>query len=299
MIQVEQCPVCAGEKLAVVFAARDHVVTQEEFKVLECDGCGLRLTSPVPDKDETDRYYESENYTPHAASGGGNFAYRTVRKLMLARKRNLVTTETKMHRGRILDVGCGSGEFLHAMHRAGWEVDGIDASEVARREVSERYAVTLRSPEEWFAGSEEEYDVITFWHAFEHIPNPNDYLRQVTSSLRDDGTLVLGLPNWNSLDAEHYGAEWAAYDVPRHITHFTRYTMETLLERHGLSISSTHGLPFDAFYISMLSEKSGFGSTLRGLWTGLKSNLSAVNDSNRWSSIIYIIRNSRTSERID
>ena len=296
MIQVEQCPVCAGERLAVVFTARDCIVTQEEFHILECDGCGLRLTSPVPDEDETDRYYESENYTPHAASRGGNFAYRIVRRLMLVRKRNLITTETALRCGRLLDVGCGTGEFLITMHQAGWEVDGIDASEAARQEASRRYTVTVQSPEDWFASGDGEYDVVTFWHALEHLPDPHHYLRRVTSSMRDDGILMIGLPNWNSLDAEYYGPEWAAYDVPRHITHFTRDAMERLLVQHGLTISSTFGLPFDAFYISMLSEKHGHGSAMKGLWTGIKSNWAAVNDSTRWSSIIYVVRKFRTSE---
>lgn len=298
MIQVKQCPVCAGEKLEVVFAVRDHVVTQEEFEVLECDGCGLRLTTPLPDKDETDRYYESENYTPHAAGKGGNLIYRVVRRLMLARKRNLITTETNLSCGRLLDVGCGTGEFLYTMHQAGWEVDGIDASEGARQETSRRYGVTVQSPDDWFASEDEEYDVITFWHALEHLADPNRYLRQVVLSLKDDGTLMIALPNWNSFDAEYYGSEWAAYDVPRHFTHFTRSTMERFIDEHGLTVRNTFGLPFDAFYISLLSERNGNGSALRGIWTGLKSNMAAVDDSSRWSSLIYVVRKSGT-ERID
>lgn len=291
MIQVEECPVCRSDKLGQIFAAVDHLVSGEAFDILECDNCHVRLTSPVPDGAEILPYYDSDEYVSHSETTRGilNKLYAVVRGVMLVRKRKLIQSLRAGRSGKLLEIGCGAGAFLNEMHRAGWEVLGIEPHRQAREAIASKYDLTARSPEEWFTQPESSYDVIVLWHVLEHLPNLDAYLHRIKTCLHADGVLIVALPNYHSFDAEYYQSRWAAYDVPRHLYHFTYESMAALLERYGFAIAAIKRLPFDPFYIALLSEKYQEGMLARGLWVGLRSYLQALAEKKRSSSIIYVI----------
>ena len=110
--------------------------------------------------------------------------------------------------------------------------------------------------------------------------------------LKKNGTLLVALPNCNSFDAETYRQHWAAYDVPRHLYHFTPKDITTLFSKHGMRIDKVLPMWFDSFYIALLSEKHKYGKTnyLRAIYNGLLSNLKAIKTGNTFSSQIYIIK---------
>jgi len=213
---------------------------------------------------------------------------------MIIRKRKLAQSLGPGGSGRLLEIGCGAGAFLNEMHRSGWEVLGIESNGRVRDAVKERYGLAVRSSEEWFTQPESPYDVIALWHVLEHLHNLDDYLHRIKTFLEDEGVLIVAVPNYCSYDAGYYQSHWAAYDVPRHLYHFTCESMTDLLKRYGLAVTTIKQLPFDAFYISMLSEKYQEGFTARGLWIGLISCLQALINVKCSSSIIYVARHANS-----
>jgi DNA-binding cell septation regulator SpoVG len=125
----------------------------------------------------------------------------------------------------------------------------------------------------------------------EHVHPLHEYINQLRALLSKRGKLFIAVPNYISEDADIYGLHWAAYDVPRHLYHFTPLSMDTLLAKHGLKVIEKKGMWFDAFYVSMLSSKyqNGKMKLLPSFFSGLRSNIAAMINTYRCSSLIYII----------
>lgn len=290
MMEIETCPVCRHSGFSLVFPATDSLVSGRSFDILECRACGVRITHPIPDEREIERFYDSEAYCPHSRLSSGTFerTYSLIRKMMVIRKRRLIERGLGLSPGRLLDVGCGEGTFLNEMRRAGWQVEGVDTSPSAREMARERYGLRVVAPGDWFTGAPGKYRLVTFWHALEHVHDVNRYLQAVRDRLETGGWVIIAAPNYQSYDARRYRHLWAAYDVPRHLYHFHYPSMTALLYGHGLSVVELKSLPFDSFYISILSEKRGEGNVIRGLWVGLRSYLSSLSDARASSSIVYV-----------
>jgi predicted SAM-dependent methyltransferase len=133
------------------------------------------------------------------------------------------------------------------------------------------------------------WDAISMWHVLEHVHALDAYLDQFSKLLAPGGKLLIAVPNYTSWDAEKYGAGWAAYDVPRHLYHFSPASMQRLLEQHGFKLVRMKRMPFDSFYVCMLSERYKGGSMLKAVWNGFCSYCVALSDKGRCSSVIYVI----------
>jgi SAM-dependent methyltransferase len=296
MIHYEQCPLCSSSKLKFVFNVKDHTVSGKEFAVWECNDCTLRFTQDVPGQEEIGPYYQSEDYISHTETKKGfiNSAYHAVRKFTLQQKKNLVIRRTGLNKGKILDIGCGTGAFLEVMQSAGWLAHGLEPDEGARSTAMKR-GVTVSPSAELFnlPGS---FDAVTMWHVLEHVHHLHKYMETIRSLLQPGGVLFIAVPNYTSADASEYGQFWAAYDVPRHLYHFSPLAMEKLVKVHGLEIVEQVPMWFDSFYVSMLSEKyrSGMNGHVSALWQGLRSNASALGETGKCSSVIYVIKKGRS-----
>jgi len=284
------CPLCKSE-LKKVYATKDYLVSGEIFDIVECSSCRLRLTSPFPDKDKIGSYYESDEYISHAEETKGllDSIYNMVRSYMLGRKSNLVEKSAGKNQGSILDIGCGAGHFLKTMKNSDWHVKGVDASQKARELVKNEFGINVESPNDWL-NSSEKYDIITCWHSLEHVHEPWIYLEKIKTQLSSDGVLIVALPNYESTDAKKYGAKWAAYDAPRHLYHFTPTSMDKIMFANEFLITGIHRMPFDAFYVSILSSLHGGKSTFTGMWHGFISWMVAFVNKEQCSSLIYIIK---------
>ena len=284
------CPLCKSE-LKKVYATKDYLVSGEIFDIVECSSCRLRLTSPFPDKDKIGSYYESDEYISHAEETKGllDSIYNMVRSYMLGRKSNLVEKSAGKKQGSILDIGCGAGHFLKTMKNSDWHVKGVDASQKARELVKNEFGINVESPNDWL-NSDEKYDIITCWHSLEHVHEPWVYLEKIKTQLNSDGVLIVALPNYESTDAKKYGAKWAAYDAPRHLYHFTPTSMDKIMFANEFLITGIHRMPFDAFYVSILSSLHGGKSTFTGMWHGFISWMVALVNKEQCSSLIYIIK---------
>lgn len=288
------CPVCGKSAIEHSFACKDYFATGEQFDVDRCKECGFAFTQKVPDEKEINRYYESSAYVSHSNTKKGvvNKLFHAVRRIMLRRKVNLMEKLTYLKNGTIVDYGAGTGYFAHAMQRKGWTVAAIEKSEAARTYAKEAFGLEML-PESGLDGIERgSVDIITMWHVLEHVQNIDAMWEKMHALLDVTGIAVIAVPNSLSYDAKYYGKDWAAYDVPRHLWHFTPSTIAAMGRKHGFILEKMMTMPFDGFYISILSEKNR-GSSLpliKGMWRGFRGWLKTCTKREASSSLIYVFR---------
>lgn len=291
LIHYQQCPICGSEKISRKITARDYTVSKESFDIWECAECTGRFTQDIPDIDGIGHYYQSPEYISHSETREGliNRLYHSVRKITMRSKQNWVKSASGVKQGTLLDIGSGTGAFLHYMKQVGWEVTGLEPDAGARKNAKDLYKVESRSVEELFTLEEAQFDCITMWHVLEHVHNLHGYIAQIRKLLKPGGALLIAVPNYTSTDARIYGQDWAAYDVPRHLYHFSPHSMDVLLQQHKIRIDQQHPMVFDAFYVSLLSEKNKHGGSgmIKGGWNGLRSYWKAWRDVEKCSSIVY------------
>lgn len=294
MIHYTTCPACGGQHIHSQLTAKDYTVSQQDFAIWHCDDCSLRFTQDVPAQDAIGAYYQSDAYISHSDTKEGlvNRLYHMVRNHTLKGKRKLVQSQTGLQKGSILDIGCGTGAFLHTMKEGGWTITGLEPDATARTKAKELYGIEPGEPGSLFTLPAGGYQGITMWHVLEHVHELHAYLRRLHDLLAPGGKIFIAVPNYTSSDAELYQQYWAAYDVPRHLYHFSPASMEKLLSLFQLQLVAIKPMWFDSFYVSMLSEqyKNGKENMLRAFWNGLRSNMKASSDKGKCSSVIYIIQ---------
>jgi SAM-dependent methyltransferase len=296
MIHYSRCPLCNSELIQEQLTAKDHTVSQNNFSIWHCNDCTARFTQDVPEQDAIGAYYASDNYISHSDTKKGiiNSLYHMVRKRTLNSKRRLVINETGKLKGDILDIGCGTGAFLNTMQEAGWAITGLEPDDVARKKAAELYNIQPQEPGKLFELNAASFNAITMWHVLEHVHELHAYIKQIATLLAPGGKLFIAVPNYTSKDADIYKEHWAAYDVPRHLYHFSPQSMEKLLSIHGLKLASVKPMWFDSFYVSMLSEiyKNGRGNIIKAVFNGFLSNLKALGNTKKCSSVIYVVSRS-------
>ncbi len=296
MDYLNDCPVCENKEFLPFLETRDHFLTREPFNIVRCSQCGFLFTQPRPQKEHLPAYYQSEEYISHSNTRKGLFSrvYQSVRQYTLRQKISRIGKYKQT--GKLLDIGCGTGEFLNTCQKKGWSVTGVEPSEQARKFATEQYGLSVMTEPELDAVPPSSYDVVTLWHVLEHVPDLNQRMMQLSRILAPEGLLVIAVPNSSSHDASHYGPFWAAYDLPRHLYHFTPSTLRTLLIRHGFQVRKLVPMKFDAYYISLLSEKYRTGKTsyLKAILEGFRSNLSAFRHPEHYSSFIFFCEKQKT-----
>ena len=299
IINISNCPICNSSKTSKAFDAVDHFSTKETFPINDCKSCGFRFTNNFPSEDSIGRYYDSPDYISHSDSKTGliNRLYHFFRKQMLKKKVNLVSKQVVSRQKdniHLLDIGSGTGYFLNAAKEKGYTVTGIEKDNNAREYAVSNFELDIKDEQSLWSIENESFEVITLWHVLEHMENLNEVVAKIKSILKPDGVVILALPNHNSYDAKKYKGYWAAYDIPRHLWHFTPDTVEKLLGKHQFNIIKQKTMPLDAFYISMLSEKyRGSGSLMqyiKAIVVGTVGYLRSLSDINNSSSVIYIAK---------
>jgi SAM-dependent methyltransferase len=291
---LERCPVCGSPDLREKLQVQDKSVSQETFTIAQCQACEFQFTNPRPDAAHIGRYYESAAYVSHNSGAQGliNQVYKAARFFTVRRKVALITKLNSERKGSLLDYGCGTGHFLAGAKNTGWQVTGLEPNDLARQDAATRVGQPIQEPGALATLPASSFDVITLWHVLEHVHTLNETLDQLLRVLKPGGKLLVAVPNVESLDAQHYRQDWAAYDVPRHLYHFSPATMRRLLSRHGLAVRQTLPLALDAYYVSMLSEKhrspERAGGPLTVLRAGYSSNRYAAQHGGQYSSVLYV-----------
>ena len=287
------CPVCGASRWRRVLACRDHLVTGEAFDVVACERCTLWATDPQPSPAQIGRYYDSDDYVPmtNARRGPIGVAYHAVRRITVRQRLRLVARAAPRRPGRLLDVGCGTGEFLAHARASGWDVAGVEPEARAAAHADAKGLAVVRS-DDLAAVDGARFDAVTLWQALEHMYAPGAQLAHVRRLLAPNGCVVIAVPNHACTDASAYGADWYAYDVPRHLWHFTAATLGRLLDAQGFAVAGVHALPFEPFYIALLSElRARRGRNVgRALAVALRSALHARRDPARATAIAVVAR---------
>lgn len=273
-----------------VLVCKDHTVSGRFFELRKDEDYDLLATFPRPEKDKLPEYYKSEKYISHTDSKTTFFdkIYHWVKSYMLQKKIGWIENEKK-GRGKLLDIGAGTGDFLLEAKNKGWEVFGAEPNSRARDLASKKGLNLINDTSEFRSG---EFDVITLWHVLEHVPDLEEQIIELKRLLKKDWLLVIAVPNFKSYDAKVYMENWAAYDVPRHLYHFSQTSIKKIFEKFSFKLISKKALPFDSFYVSLLSEKysNGKSNPLRSGFTGLLSNLKAKS-TGEYSSLVYFLKN--------
>jgi 2-polyprenyl-3-methyl-5-hydroxy-6-metoxy-1,4-benzoquinol methylase len=289
--KLHECPVCGELKFSSFLDVKDYFLTQETFSIQKCDGCEFKFINPRPDDDEIGRYYQSDEYISHDSKRLDLFSrlYKIARMFSIKRKYKIVVEHSREE--TILDIGCGTGEFLHYCRSKGFAVEGVEPNGKASVYAQKINGIPVTSKLTDLFSHNRSYGCITMWHVLEHIHLLNETLSMVKCLLSTDGILIVAVPNSNSWDANKFGKFWAAYDVPRHLYHFNKATLSQIMTNHGFEIRKVIPQTLDAFYISMLSEKyrSGRNRYFKSFLLGLWSNMRALKQNRGYSSEIFVL----------
>ena len=293
--QFSPCPICNKEDIASLLHTKDYSLTGEDFQIIQCSNCTLEYTDPAPSKEAIAPYYNFPSYISHTDTKEGlvNKMYHKVRNHTLTQKTNWVQSLFTGHKGHLLEVGAGTGAFADYMSKKGWKVTALEPDASSRQKALDNYNLNILPIEELFHLESAKYEVITLWHVLEHVHDLNAYMKTFHGLLKPNGRLIIAVPNYTSYDAGYYKKYWAAYDVPRHLYHFSPLSMHYLAKKHKMSIVQKLPMWFDSFYVSLLSEKykqSGVIGMMRAFFVGCISNLTALSNVDRGSSMIYEIK---------
>lgn len=286
-----KCPWCGSNKAQINLWLKDEFLTKKDFHICECLNCGLLYTMPRPSKEKIGAYYKSDEYYSHQENKKGFVPrlYEAIKKINLKHKFRLASRDLPV--GKLLDIGCGVGDFLHVAENKGWQCTGVEPSEEAREIARQRIKGDLLYSEDLEQLPDQSFDLITMWHVLEHVDDLKWQVAQLQRLIKPNGRIVIAVPNYRSYDGRFYNAYWAAYDVPRHLNHFNKTVITKIFKTSGLSLVSMDKLIWDAYYISFMSEqyKHHFMPLVRGVFRGLVSNAKARR-SGEWSSLVYVFR---------
>lgn len=292
---LRECPSCNRSGFTKQLSCTDFTYSKKSFDIVSCNACGLFFTSPRPDENGIGIYYDNPEYVSHSDTNEGLLfrIYGIVKAYTLGQKRNLL--EHLSTDKTVLDYGAGSGDFSNELATNGWEVSSFEPDPNARQLIQKKNA-SIELIDSLDSLSDRSKSIIALWHVLEHVHLLQETIKHFHRILADNGKLIIAVPNRMSYDAEFYEENWAAYDVPRHLYHFNPLTIESLMTSQGFKLIDVKPMWFDSFYVSLLSEKnSSTGGLLRSLigWgraviIGSISNLKALHDTEKCSSITYI-----------
>jgi 2-polyprenyl-3-methyl-5-hydroxy-6-metoxy-1,4-benzoquinol methylase len=283
-----------NEKQNTYITVKDYSVSGEEFQLIHNTEFDYLETTPKPSAENLPEYYKSEDYISHTNSKRNIFekVYHRVREISLNKKLKLIES-FQLEGKTLLDIGCGTGAFLKVAKDNGWSVSGVEPDQDARAIANSITGNTIYNTDQLSKFKDHTFDVITLWHVLEHLPNLDEQVLLFKRVIKPGGTLVIAVPNYKSYDAAYYKNFWAAYDVPRHLWHFSQTAIKRLFAKENLKVVKTLPMVFDAFYVSLLSEKykNKRMNPFHAFFIGLRSNLKAKR-SGEYSSLIYVIKNS-------
>lgn len=272
---------------------KDHSVSGEEFKLIYNQDLEILETTPQPSLDKLPDYYKSEDYISHTDNKRNLFEkiYQLVKLISLKRKLRIINSYSLSGK-KLLDIGCGTGDFLKIAQQNNWDITGIEPNGRARTIANKKTNNLVYGAEKLIKLEPKSFDVITLWHVLEHLPNFKEQILILKNLLKPNGALIIAVPNFKSYDAKYYQNFWAAYDVPRHLWHFSKNSISIIANQNKMEVIKMLPLKFDAYYVSLLSEKykTRVMNPLNAFWIAFRSNLKAKRNQ-EYSSLIYVLKN--------
>ncbi len=274
-VSIEQCPVCGSTKRRFLFNGSDRLHDLPGvFPVVKCTECQSSYLAQRPA--ELEAYYPVESYAAYDRANTTRHYSRGVGRSYGLKQRRRLLERLKPAGGCLLDIGCGAGDFLALMQAEGqWQVFGLEPNAVAVRYAREERGLDVKIghlPDS--ALPAQSFDAITMWHVLEHVPDPAQVLAEVHRLLKPNGVLVVGVPVSDSVEAKWFAANWAGYDVPRHLVTFTRASLSQLALRQSFRFEEQPGVVqgMSSLRISLgmwLGQRGGAWRRFRRLWLTL------------------------------
>ena len=239
---MEQCPICFCQQWELFTTAVDRVLLRpgESWEIQRCQDCGFGLTTPVLSEEKIKHYYPSTYHGDTVRTIEAFLSGKLQRsRSWKGEKEKVDLVQRFVDKGRILDVGCADGKFLWALDPEKWDRTGVEFAEQTVRLVNDKIPDLTLIEGDLFSDKlpENSFDVITFWHVLEHLPQPRAVLERTQKLLRPGGWLFISLPNFDSLQARLFQRHWYAFDdVPRHLYHFSPRPLALLLKENGLKV---------------------------------------------------------------
>ena len=296
MIKLNHCIVCEETNLTNKITCKDFTVSGESFTIVSCETCGFTFTNPRPKDENLEKYYMSNSYISHTNNKRGLFnrLYQAVRLITISQKIKLL--KSIKQKGRVLDIGCGTGEFLNECKGNGYDTIGFEPSDIARKQAIKNFGLEVVKSNCFEKLESKSISIITMWHVLEHIPDIENVLLETSRLIKDNGVIFIAVPNHLSWDAKYYKNYWAAWDTPIHLWHFSEKTIKLLFKKYHFELVKTKPMVFDSFYVSLLSEeyKTGSKNYIKSFIIGLLSNIIAIFSKKGYSSNIYIFKKTKT-----
>lgn len=287
---ITSCPLCKSPEGKDFIHCPDHLVTNDIFTVRQCNHCSFLYTSDEPGPERIGAYYESQAYEP--LRGQRSKLRSFVRSIRQKNVAMLVEHHVTERNGAILDIGCGMGDFLDIMRARGWNIRGIEPDATCRRQLCAR-GISVIPPSDISTIPDASADIITLWHVLEHVHGLTEFGHQLSRILKPDGVIVIAVPNAQAFDAKMYGKHWHAYELPRHLYHFTRESLIHFAETSGLTIVRLRTMPLDSVYCCLQSEKYVNGSPLRGMLRALFTIAVATVRPSSSTTIFAVLKHNR------
>jgi SAM-dependent methyltransferase len=230
-----RCPICTQGNLRLAKGFFKDYISNEQFRLLRCDRCRSALTDYEPDASAPCNYYGPAYYN----NSRGKFTPVLERIFRWNHQRNAKKIYRDFSPERVLEVGCGRAYLLQELQELGVNVTCLESTGAAdwilnNQKIS--VAVLSEEQEHHWPFPDQYFDLIIFWHVFEHLPNPIQSLEQATKMLKSGKTICISVPNSSSLQARIKLAAWFHLDVPRHLYHFSQVGLVELLEKHDYEI---------------------------------------------------------------
>lgn len=274
-------------KNIIHLTTKDYFLTKEEFSLELDTHYDMLVTKPQPKN--LDKYYQTSNYISHTDQSTNFFEkiYSIAKKYTLHKKTKLINQFSNNGK-TLLDIGCGTGEFLVTAKKENWTIFGVEPNKQAREKAVSKKLNVVENLEKL---GQQKFNVISLWHVMEHLPDLKNQIKKITNLLAEEGTLIIAVPNFKSNDAIHYKEYWAAYDTPRHLWHFSQNAISELFKEQNFKIIQTLPMKFDSYYVSLLSEKykNGKQNYFKAIYQGWLSNYKA-NRTSEYSSLTYVLK---------
>ena len=234
------CDLCKSNEFIFVFSGPDRLTNLGgQFQVVKCKKCGLLRQNPRLAWDSLSQYYQADYIAYSLESEEKRSLSRLIKRYGVWKKVRVIKKYKKF--GKLLDIGCGSGQFLEEATRSTkWDLSAIEPNLNAARFVREKLSIDVQVTRfEDISGFSHKYDIVTMWDVLEHFHHPGECLRKIYQLLNPEGMLVFSIPNLHSWDLRIFKENWIGYDLPRHLYFFDKKNLTEVLHETGFQILET------------------------------------------------------------